>query len=138
MAPASGDGIAAIRHRLADTEVAQTCREPMRCLPIEADGKTAKRLRDREISRLQSQSSFQKRTCLRSREGQSRKQTMKITTFWRRYCLCHLYRPNPRLMCQQLKAGIERMSTLHRQLAVDSRDTGSKAVRSQLRPGASP
>src|SRR5215472_125184 len=79
MAPASGDGTAAIRHRLADTEVAQTCREPMRCLPIEADGKTAKRLRDREISRLQSQSSFQKRTCLRSREGQSRKQTMKIT-----------------------------------------------------------
>src|SRR4029077_16494165 len=48
------------------------------CL-IETDGKTAKRLRDQEISRLQSRSFFQKRTCLRWREAQSRKQTMKIT-----------------------------------------------------------
>jgi len=42
------------------------------CL-IETDGKTTKRLRDREISRPQSRSSFQKRTCLRWREAQSRK-----------------------------------------------------------------
>jgi hypothetical protein len=47
------------------------------CL-IETDGKTTKRLRDREISRPQSRSSFQKQTCLRWREAQSRKRTMKI------------------------------------------------------------
>src|SRR5262249_31209836 len=48
------------------------------CL-IEADGTTAKRLRDREISRLQSRSAFHKRSCLCSPEGQSRNRTVTST-----------------------------------------------------------
>jgi hypothetical protein len=57
-------GITAIRRRPADTEVASLAVNPCDVCLIETDAKTAKRLRDREISRLQSQSCFQKRTCL--------------------------------------------------------------------------
>jgi hypothetical protein len=100
--------------------VARTARWPLSrdnvaCV-LRQRAKTAKHLRDRGIAALHSRSSLHRLTCRRWREAQSRKRTMKMT--WLRYCLCHLSRPKPRLMCEPTEAAIERMSALDRRLAV--------------------
>jgi hypothetical protein len=62
--------MASVLSAAVDTEVASVAVAPCDVCLVEPEGKSAKRLRDPEISRLQSQSSFHKRTCLLSQEAQ--------------------------------------------------------------------